>query len=104
MEHAVSEIVSSTDSQETKLRKIYARCQQIRNLSYESRKTAEEAKRDLKPNQNVEELYKNGYGYGRDITWLFLALARAAGFDAYPVMVSSRREYFFNPARMNASD
>ena len=104
MEHAVAEIVSPTDSQETKLRKIYARCQQIRNLSFEPRKTAEEAKRDLKPNQNVEDLYRNGYGYGAEITWLFLALARAAGFDAYPVMVSSRSEYFFNPARMNSSE
>jgi Domain of Unknown Function with PDB structure (DUF3857)/Domain of Unknown Function with PDB structure (DUF3858) len=104
MERAVAEIVSPTDSQETKLRKIYARCQQLRNLSFESHKTAEEAKRDLKPNQNVEDLYRNGYGYGAEITWLFLALARAAGFDAYPVILSSRSEYFFNPARMNASE
>jgi hypothetical protein len=104
MEQAVSGIVSANDPPEVKLRKIYDRCQQVRNLSYETRKTEQEAKRDLKENRDVEDLWKNGYGYGGQITWLFLALARAAGFDAYPVMVSGRSEYFFNPVRMNSDE
>lgn len=104
MEQAVAETVSPGDSQDTKLRKLYARCQQIRNLSYENSKTAEEFKRNLKPIQSVEDVYKNGYGYGGQITWLFLGLARAAGFEAFPVMVSGRGEYFFNPHRMNSSE
>jgi Domain of Unknown Function with PDB structure (DUF3857) len=105
MQQAVATIVSPSDSPETKLRKIYTRCQQIRNLSYETRKTGEEEKRDkLKDIENVEELWKNGYGHGSQITWLFFALARAAGFEGYPALVASRAEYFFNPKRMNSKE
>ncbi len=105
MEEAVAGIVSPSDTPEVKLQKIYARCQQVRNLSYETHRSGEEEKRDkLKSIGNVEELWKNGHGYGYDITWLFLALARAAGFEAYPTLVASRAEYFFNPKRMNSQE
>jgi hypothetical protein len=105
MEEAVGGIVSASDAPEVKLQKIYARCQQVRNLSYEPRRIGEEEKRDkLKPIDNVEELWKRGYGTGYDITWLFLALARAAGFEAHPALVASRAEYFFNPKRMNSKE
>jgi Domain of Unknown Function with PDB structure (DUF3857) len=105
MQEAVAGIVSPSDSPEVKLRKIYARCQQIRNVSYEALKTGEEEKRDkLKPVDNVEELWKSGYGRGDQITWLFLGLARAAGFEGYPALVASRAEYFFNPKRMNSKE
>jgi hypothetical protein len=36
------------------------------------------------------------------LTWLFLGLVRAAGFEAYGVMASDRRNYFFNPNLMDA--
>jgi len=105
MEQAVAGIVSASDSPEEKLRKIYARTQQIRNLSYEESKTAEEEKRaKLKQANNVEDVWKNAYGSGVSITWLFLALARASGFEAHPLMVSARSEYFFNPVRMNSAE
>lgn len=102
MEDAVSQIVAPTDSAEVKLQKIYAHCQQIRNLSYERSRTEQERKRDdLKPVNNVEDLIKRGYGSGWDITWLFLGLARAAGLQADPVIVSTRNLYFFSPKLMN---
>ena len=43
MEDAVAQIVSPNDPQDVKLRKIYDRVQQIRNTSYELRKTEQEA-------------------------------------------------------------
>jgi hypothetical protein len=46
MEEAVAQIVSANDSPDVKLQKIYARVQQIRNTSYEFRKTEQEAKRE----------------------------------------------------------
>ena len=98
MEQAVAQIVSPGDSQEVKLRKIYDRVQQIRNTSYEVEKTEQEQKRSKeKPPENVAELWKRGYGGGSQLTWLFLGLARAAGFEAYGCWVSSRNEYFFSP-------
>ena len=102
MEQAVSQIVSESDTQEVKLQKIYAKVQTLRNTSYEVEKTEQEKKREKeKDTNNVEDMWKRGYGNGIQITWLFLALARAAGFEAYPVMASARNVYFFNPGIMN---
>jgi hypothetical protein len=105
MEQAVASIVSPGDSPEVKLQKIYARVQQIQNLSYLPRKSAEEQKREnMKEIANVEDLWRYQYGSGSDITWLFLALARAAGFEAYPCLVSGRSEYFFSKTRGNGKE
>jgi hypothetical protein len=103
MEQAVSQTVTSGDSQEVKLRKIYARVQQVRNVSYETEKSQQEQKREKeKPASSVEDVWKRGYGYGGQITWLFLGMARAAGFDASPVLVARRSDHFFKPQVMNA--
>jgi uncharacterized protein DUF3857/transglutaminase superfamily protein len=104
MEQAVSQIVAPADSPEVKARKIYARVQQIRNTSYEVRKTEEEQKRAKeKDNSNVEDVWKRGYGDGVELTWLYLALVRAAGIESYGVWASDRRNYFFNPKVMDSS-
>jgi hypothetical protein len=104
MEQAVAQIVAPNDSQDVKLRKIYDRVQQIRNTTYELQKTAQEEKREKeKPPENVEEVWKRGYGDGVQLTWLFLGLARAAGFEAYGCWVSSRQQYFFSPVTMQSS-
>ena len=104
MEQAVAQIVSPNDSQDMKLRKIYDRVQQIRNKSYEVQKTEQEQKRAKeKPAENVEEVWKRGYGDGEQLAWLFLGLARAAGFEAYGCWVSDRRSYFFTPVTMQSA-
>jgi transglutaminase-like putative cysteine protease len=104
MEQAVAQIVSGGDTPETKLQKIYAKVQTLRNTSYEVEKTEQEKKREKeKDTNNVEEVWKRGYGNGTQLTWLFLALARAAGFEAYPVIASARSVYFFRPEILNAS-
>lgn len=103
MQQAVSQIVAAGDTPDVKLRKIYARVQQIRNTSYEVQKTAQEEKREKeKAPSNVEDLWKKQYGSGGELTWLFLGLARAAGFDASAVWVSDRANYFFQPQTMDS--
>jgi hypothetical protein len=105
MEQAVAQIVLPGDPPMVKLQKIYSRTQQMRNLSYEVSKTEQEEKREkLKPAANAEDLWKNQYGSGWGITWLFLGLVRAAGFQAYPCMVSGRSEYFFTKERLNSAE
>jgi hypothetical protein len=101
MEEAVAQIVSPNDPPETKLRKIYDRVQKLRNTSYEVQKTEQEEKRDKdKTAENVEDVWKRGSGNGIQLTWLFLALARASGMEAYGCWISSRRQYFFSPKTM----
>lgn len=104
MEEAVAQIVAPTDSPEVKLQKIYDRVQQLRNTTFEVSKTEQEKKREnQKEVSNVEDLWKRGYGNATQLTWLFLGLARAAGFDAYGLLVSDRQHYFFRQESMDAN-
>ncbi len=103
LDSAVAEIVGLNDSPEVKLQKIYARVQELRNTSYEVRKTDEETKREKeKAPATAEEVWKRGYGSGFDLTWLYLALVRAAGFEAYGIKAADRGNYFFNPSLMQS--
>ncbi|OLC43566.1 MAG: hypothetical protein AUH74_01965 [Nitrospirae bacterium 13_1_40CM_4_62_6] len=105
MEQAVAEIVSPSDLPDVKLQKIYARVQKIRNTSFEIQKTEQEQKRAKeKEINNVEDVWKRGYGDGYQVTWLFLGLARAAGFDASPVRIATRDDHFFKPNMMRIRD
>ena len=105
MEEAVAGIISPGDTPDQKLKKIYARVQQIKNLSYLPRKSAEQLKQEnIKEINNVEELWKNQYGQGWQLTWLFLGLVRAAGFEAYPCFVSQRNEFFFRKERIDSRE
>ena len=102
VEQAVATIVSANDSPEIKLQKIYARVQQIRNTSYEVAKTEQEQKRSKeKEPDNVETIWKKQYADGWQLTWLFLGLAREAGFDASGVWLADRRNYFFYKQTMD---
>ena len=103
MEQAVAQIVAPSDSQEGKLRKIYDRVQQMRNTSYEVEKTEQEQKRAKEKADdkvNVEDIWKRSFLDSAQLNWLFLGLARAAGFEAYGCWVSDRRNYFFSPVSM----
>ena len=94
---AASEAIGSETDPEQKLRKLYARVQQVRNLTYERERTAEEQKKEnLKDNQNVADVLARGAGYRNEITFLFVALARSAGFDAAAVRSSNRHDKFFD--------
>lgn len=93
---AAAAVGTETDS-EKKLRKLYARAQEIRNLSYERRRTQKERKtEELKENKNVVDVLRHGYGNRNEITRLFVALARGAGFTASVVFVSSRESRLFD--------
>jgi len=104
MEQAVRNLVAPGDSEEAKLRKIYARVQQVRNLAFERSRSEEEEQRDkLQDNKDVQDVWERGYGYGSDINMLFAALARAAGFEASMIRLASRRRNFFYPEVPNAA-
>jgi hypothetical protein len=105
MTDAVASIVEPGDTPDIKLHKLYERTQRIRNLSFERPRSEQEVDREhLKTINDVEELWKQGYGDGNQITWLFLALVRAAGIEADPVIVSTRDVHFFNFRVQNPAD
>jgi Domain of Unknown Function with PDB structure (DUF3857) len=87
MEQAVAQIVSPNDPPKEKLRKIYTRVQQLRNLSYEAEKTEQEEKRAKeKDPDNVEAIWKRagpdlvilGFGSRRRLRGLWPMGCRSA--------------------------
>lgn len=99
----VEHLFSAGDSDETKLRKIYARVQQIRALAFEPEKTKKERKQDsLKENKSSQDVLNRGYAFGSEINLAFIALVRAAGFQAYPVRLAARNKAFFVQERLDA--
>lgn len=104
LEKAANEITPPSDPPETRLRKLYARVQQIRYLSYEPSKAEEEIKREhFVENKSAEDVLRHGYAYRNEINYLFNALARAAGFDASIVEVVDRSSAMFEPEVWDSS-
>jgi hypothetical protein len=101
----VARLVQPGDSIETKARKLYARAQQIRNLSFERQATEQETQREkLADNHDAEDVLKHGYANADEVTWFFYGLLRAAKLDASLVLVSTRDDTFFDPRLMNARE
>lgn len=97
-------LVEGAQSPREKLERLYGRVQELRNLSYEKEQTEQEQKRsNLRDNHSVEDVLANGYGSRDELTRTFIALARAAGFDAVDIAVGPRDEYFFSPQVLDAS-
>jgi transglutaminase-like putative cysteine protease len=102
--NAASQAVAGETDPEKKLRKLYALAQKTRNLSFErSRTKQEDKKEELKQNENSSDVLERGYGTHNDITRLFVALVRAAGFDAQIVRAPNREAYFFKMNYLSAS-
>jgi len=96
IEGEIQRILSPNDDDEMKLRKIYMRAQQIRSTDNEEPKSDKEREREqLKENRKAEEVLDHNYGSGNEINLLFIAMARAAGFEAHPLLLSSRNHAFF---------
>jgi len=101
----VSKVTAPGDAPEVKLQKLYARVQQIRNLSWEDAKTKQEKKNEvLKDNANVEDVLSHNYAYGRELNMLMVGLARAAGFESSLAYVAPRNEYVFTPDTQDANE
>ncbi len=100
---AAAAIGSATDPEE-KLRKLYARVQEVRNLYWERERSSEEEKKEhLQESNSVVDVLKHGYGNSYGISALFVAMARAAGFNASLIRVASRERRFYRPEFLDSS-
>ena len=94
---AASAAIGSESDPEKKLRRLYARAQEVRNLSFERNRNAEESrKEDLKPNENARDVLSRGYGKHNEIARLFASLARTSGFETSILRTSHRQARFFD--------
>ncbi|HEV2722012.1 MAG TPA: DUF3857 domain-containing protein [Thermoanaerobaculia bacterium] len=92
---AAQAAVAGANTPEEKLRKLYARAQQIRNLTFEPEKTAQE-ERELRENKSAIDVLRNNYGWRDEINRFFVTLARSAGFEANVVRIGDRSEWFLS--------
>jgi hypothetical protein len=105
LEKEVARLVQPGDSNETRARKLYARAQRIRNLSFEREATEQETAREkLADIRDAGDVLEHGYAYADQVTWFFHGLLRAAKLDSSLVLISTRDRNFFSPSLMNAND
>lgn len=93
----LKEILALSDSPDQKLRKIYTYVQKIKNLSYElgNDSLQQILQANSKEKRSVAMVLRKREGYRDEITRTFIALARAAGIQAYAMRVADRNQVFF---------
>jgi hypothetical protein len=95
-------LVSATDTEDQKARKLYAAVMAMENTDYTRERTTREEKaagfRDLK---NTEDVMKRERGNSDQLTQLFVALARGVGLKAYVMGVADRDERLWIPMYMS---
>ena len=91
-----SEIIAGTTEPVEQLNKILDFCRtNIKNTDDKDAFTEEQLEK-LKDNKKPADTLKRGVGSGGDISWLFGALANAAGFEARVVLLPDRGRRFFD--------
>lgn len=93
---AVQQLTASTDTQEQKLRKIYAAVMELENTDFtHDHSASEEKSQGLKVANNADDILARKRGSGDQLAELFVAMARAAGMKAYLVAVTNRNHSLF---------
>lgn len=93
---AVRELVAPSDSSDQKLRKLYAAVMKLDNTSFSREHTSSEDKSEgLGELHTTDDIWTRKRGSSGQLTELFVAMARAAGFKAYVGAVTSRDRSIF---------
>ena len=95
--NVVKASLAPTDTDEQKLRKLYALVENLENTDLTRSRTQREDKQaGLKEAHNSEDIWNRRRGSSDQLTLLFIALCRAAGYHAYPMAVASRDHAVFD--------
>jgi hypothetical protein len=99
---AVAGIVSSSDPDVDKAKKLYAAIQALDNTNFSRQKGKAELQAEgFHPAKRAEDTWNQKSGSSHDIALLYLAMLRAAGLTAYPMIVADRQHRVFNPNYLN---
>jgi hypothetical protein len=94
---AVHDLVLPTDTDEQKLHKIYNAVMKFENTDLTRRYSQREDKKNgVREIRNSEDTWLARRGDSEELTLLFIALARAAGYPAHPMAVASRNRAVFD--------
>ena len=99
LKEAAAKIVSSSDTEEQKARKLYDEVMKLDNTDFTREKSKAELKSEkLKQIRNAEDVWNQKSGSSDDIARLYVALARAAGLHISPMQVVDRNRAIFDPS------
>jgi hypothetical protein len=99
---AANSIVAPADSDEQKVRKIYAAVMKLENTSFTRERSERENKAEHLKEKYAQDIWAQQRGTDDEITRLFVALVRAAGLTAYGAIVVDRDKNLFDPGYLNA--
>jgi hypothetical protein len=96
---AVDGLVSPSDSDLDKAKKLYAVIQALDNTDYSRTKSeSERHELHLKDIKRAEDTWNQKSGTSSEIAYLYLAMLRAAGLKAYAMQTVDRKYEVFDPA------
>jgi hypothetical protein len=99
IKEAVASLVTASDSDLDKAKKLYAAVQALDNTDYSRKKTHEERKRlKLKDEKHAQDTWTQKSGSSNAIALLYLAMVRAAGLTANAAEVVDRDKGVFDPS------
>ncbi len=101
---AAAEFSAGADTPDAKLRKLYAAVQTLENTDFtRQHSTVEERAEGFREVHTTDDVLARKRGDSDQLAELFIALARAAGFKAYPMLVTNRDQRIFYPAYLTFS-
>jgi hypothetical protein len=101
---AIQSLTTPTDTQDQKLRKLYAAVMALDNTAFDRQRSAEEDKAGgLNPAKSTDDIWERKRGTDDQMAELFVAMARAAGMKAYAMFLTPRDNNLFNPSYLSFS-
>lgn len=92
----VKDLIVPGDTDDQKLHKIYDAVMKLENTDYTRQHSSSEDKsQGLKDVHNTDDVWNRKRGSGDQLADLFVAMARAAGFKAYAMVVTNRERSIF---------
>jgi transglutaminase-like putative cysteine protease len=101
LKKATQAVIAGATTPTEKLNKIYATVMGLENTRYTREHDMRENKAEGGKINNAADVLEHKRGSPTDLTLLFLGMARAAGLDAYAMLVPDRSENFFTPSWMS---
>ncbi len=98
---AVAGIVAPGDTDDQKLRKIYAAVMTVENTQFSRKRSEEENKAQGVQVKTAADIWDQKRGSPNEITRLFIAMARAAGLKTSAMVVTERDKEVLNPNWLN---
>lgn len=101
---AVPDLTTPSDTQEQKLRKIYAAVMKLENTDFTREHTnSEEKAQGIHEVHSTDDIWEHKRGSGDQLAELFVSMARAAGMKAYLSTVVNRDRNLFLLGYLNIS-